>query len=1072
MRSEANSSIGRGPDASIDELLDRAVAALNRGDRATATVLAGRVLAVDHENTDAEDLLAAPADGGEIRRLTILFADLVDSTALSTRLEPERYRTLVGRYREQALQIVDRYEGHLCSTKGDGLLAVFGHPIAHENDVCRAVQAGLEITREVFRISEQAQRRFGVEIAVRVGVHRGLVYLDTIEDDVYGLAANLAARVSGLAPAGSVVVSDAVDPLVRNSFELEPRPAAKVKGVQGLITHYRVIGERAAAGRITRGPLVGRDNEVSQLQRRWAQAEAGTPTTRGVVFRGEPGIGKTRLAAAAIDVARTSEALVLELLGSPLHTDVGLHPVRTLIERRCGIGRLTEQRERLRLLEAQIQNCALDPAATLPLLAPVLGIAAKWGYEPVQAEGTKLYELIATAVHQYLIACVGDGPGLIIVEDLHWFDASTLEVVDALLEASPHRLLIVMTARDDTKLPSASPVELVDLKPLTDAEADELILALDPDLPRADRAAVRGRCDGVPLYIEEVVAGLRLAPADESGRPRVPDKLYDSLFARLHTRRHAVPVVSAAATIGREVDRGLLLSVLDLDEVDVDDVIDELEDGLVLERVGADVWRFRHELLREVAQELSPPSLRRTLHGRVADALVGGSMNGAPDWRLVAFHYDEAQRFDEAATAYERAGVEARRRGLLGEARSCLSQAISHVKRAAAGRERDRREIALRLRRGFLSYAADGTSSEAAAADLERCLLLSGSGRSEQLSATVSALYGYYATRADLRRTAQLLEALRAHIKPEWERSRPFNDAGFAMMAWYRGEFGSALAGLEAVVPGVMGNEELETIWYMPNEPIASVYTHLAAARFVRGDFAGAEAAFEQTACRVQRLGFPQGPYSHAYARFYEVKMRIEAGQLERAAEVATDFAEQAERHGFHSWSLNAATQRAAVDALRSLARGDVEPTELQIHIETVDALLDRWRELGMRVLLNFYDGIIARLLSAAGRNEEARDRLDAALRFAEDTGVHFYDAQLLRLRAQTQHDKDAREADIRAAIELARRQGAVVFELDAAADDVEHRGPVARPTLMEAMAHFPVGSTWPKLARAHSLLR
>ncbi len=1070
MHSEANSSTGRGTEASVDELLARAVAALNRGDRAAANALAGRVLAVDHENTDAEDLLAAPADGGEIRRLTILFADLVDSTVLSTRIEPERYRVLVGRYREQALQIVDRYEGHLCSTKGDGLLAVFGHPIAHENDVCRAVQAGLEITREVFRISEQAQRRFGVEIAVRVGVHRGLVYLDTIQDDVYGLAANLAARVSGLAPAGAVVVSDAVDPLVRNSFELEPCPAAKVKGVQGLITHYRVIGERAAVSRITRGPLVGRDNEVSQLQRCWAQAQEGTLTTPGVVFRGEPGIGKTRLSAAAIDVARTSEAVVLELFGSPLHTDVGLHPVRTLIERRCGIGRLTEQTERLRLLEGHIQNWSLDPAATLPLLAPVLGIAPKWGYEPVQADGTKLYELITTAVHQYLIACVGDGPGLIIVEDLHWFDAATLEVVDALLECNPRRLLIVMTARDDTKLPSA-PVELLDLKPLTDAQADELIFALHPDLPPADRAAVRGRCDGVPLYIEEVVAGLRLAPADESGQPRVPDKVYDSLSARLHTRRHTVPVASAAATIGREVDRGLLLSVLDMDEGDVDDAINELEDGLVLERVDADVWRFRHELLREVAQELSPPSLRRVLHGRVADALLGG-MNGAPDWRLVAFHYDEAQRFNEAATAYERAGIEARRQGLLGEARSCLSQAISHVKRAAAGRDRDQREIALRLRRAFLAYAADGTSSEAAASDLERCLLLGGSGRSEQMSATVSALYGYYATRADLRRTARLLEALRAHIKPEWERSRPFNDAAFAMMAWYRGEFGSALAGLEAAVPGVMDNEELETIWYMPNEPIGSVYTHLAAARFVQGDFAGAEAAFDQTACRVQRLGFPQGPYSHAYARFYEVMMRIEAGQLERAAEVATDFAEQAELHGFQSWSLNAATQRAAVDALRSLAHGDVDPTELKTHIETVDALLDRWRELGMRILLNFYDGIIARLLSAAGRNDKARDRLNAALRFAEDTGVHFYDAQLLRLRAHTQHEQDAREADIRAAIKLARRQGAVVFELDAAADDVEHRGPVAHPTLMDAMAHFPVGSTWPKLARAHALLR
>ena len=202
-------------DASVDELLDRAVAAINRGDRMAATALAGQVLAADEGNAEAEDLLAVPGSSGEIRRLTILFADLVDSTALSTRVEPETYRMLVGRYRDQVLGIVDRYEGHVGSTKGDGLLAVFGHPTAHEDDVRRAVLAGLEITREVARLGEQAKRRFGVDIAVRVGVHRGLVYLDTAQDDVYGMAANLAARVSGLAPPGTVVVSDAVAPLDR-----------------------------------------------------------------------------------------------------------------------------------------------------------------------------------------------------------------------------------------------------------------------------------------------------------------------------------------------------------------------------------------------------------------------------------------------------------------------------------------------------------------------------------------------------------------------------------------------------------------------------------------------------------------------------------------------------------------------------------------------------------------------------------------------------------------------------------------------------------------------------------------
>ena len=355
------SAVERG--ASIDDLLDRAVAAINRGDRAAATVLAGQVLSVDHDNVDATDLLGAPGGGGEIRRLTILFADLVDSTVLSTRVEPETYRLLVGRYRDLVLAIVNRFEGHVGSTKGDGLLAVFGHPQAHEDDVRRAVTAGLGITREVARLSEQAKRRFGIEITVRVGVHRGLVYLDTAQDDVYGLAANLAARVSGLAPPGTVVISDAVAPLIRSTFELEPCEPAAVKGVAELIAHHRVLGERATQANLMHTPLVGRDREFAWLQDSWAHAQAGTLTTPGVVLRGEPGIGKSRLAAAAARLADDSGAVVLALTGSALHTDAGLHPIRSLLEQRCGISRLTPHDERLRLLEAELMAADLIPRA-------------------------------------------------------------------------------------------------------------------------------------------------------------------------------------------------------------------------------------------------------------------------------------------------------------------------------------------------------------------------------------------------------------------------------------------------------------------------------------------------------------------------------------------------------------------------------------------------------------------------------------------------------------------------------------------------------------------------------------
>jgi hypothetical protein len=291
----------------------------------------------------------------------------------------------------------------------------------------------------------------------------------------------------------------------------------------------------------------------------------------------------------------------------------------------------------------------------------VLGIGAEAGYEPVAAEGRKLYGLIAEAVLTYLLTCFGHGAGLLVAEDLQWFDPSTLEVLGSLLEASQGRLLVVITGRPGGWLPVDWPVEVFDLTPLTDDQTDALIVALDPSVSAEQRAAVRDRCDGVPFYIEQVVAGL-----SETG---VPEALYEPLFARLRASANVVPVVEAAGIIGRHVDRGLLCSVVDLSDDNLDDVIDELEDALVLEPWGADGWRFRHELLREVARELAPPSVRRSLHAKVADALVHG-VGGDPDWQLVATHYVQAEGFDQAASAYQRASEDARRRGALGEART------------------------------------------------------------------------------------------------------------------------------------------------------------------------------------------------------------------------------------------------------------------------------------------------------------------------------------------------------------------------------------------------------------------
>ncbi|MFZ0834093.1 MAG: adenylate/guanylate cyclase domain-containing protein [Mycobacterium sp.] len=1060
----------------IDELLDGAVSAINRGDRATADALANRVLVVDRGNFEAEELLAAPAGSGEIRRMTMLFADLVDSTSLSMRVDPEIYRTVVGRYRDEVQEAVEHYDGHVMSIKGDGLFAVFGYPHAHEDDVRRAVEAGLDITKTVSRLSERVRKRFGFDIMVRVGVHRGVAYLDTRQDDVYGAAANLAARMCSLAEPGSVAVSDAVKQLIDDKFELTAREPKLVKGMAEPVVHYLVVGERDVSPAPLQ-PLVGRQSEIAYLEESWDRARHGILDLPGVAFRGEAGIGKSRLAWAAMDMAERSHAVVLTLNGSPLHTRVGMHPIRRLLERRCGIIRESDNSERLRRLEREIKERSLDAAAMVPLLAPVLGIPPESGYRAVPAEGRKLLDQITTAAHDYLVACAQQEPALLVVEDMHWFDEDSIATVTALLDEKRGSFLVVMTGREASSLPDSSRARTFELQPLTDQEADELILALAPDMDPQARGAVRRRCDGVPLFIEQVVEKLEQDPTEHPADAEVPDTLYETLFARLRSSDRSVLVVEAAAAIGRTVDRRLLLIVVDPSvHDDVDQIVDDLVCSRVLEPAGHDLWRFRHELLREVAAELPPPTRRRELHGRVADALVAAAADGNPDWSVVATHYERAGRHAEAAKSYEQASAAARQRGALVEARTYLAQGISQIELAPDGAERDQLEVSLRLSRGFLASAAEGMSSADAAADFERCALLSGGDlQQDQSIATFVALFGYYALRADLGRVEQLLgylDELRTHLSPEQrEWFQPFSDAAYGMLAWYRGDFGTALHELEvaSLSRSEEGARETAAVWYMPNEATASIYTHLALARYMIGDLARAEAELARTEQRCRTLDFPQGAFSQAYGRQMEVLIRTEAGQLDRAKEVAIALGADAERHGLNSWTMIAAAQQATIDAMSSLANGVADPTTVQSHIATMTMFVDAWRALEVKSLITAYDAVVARLLIAVGQLTEARQRVDTALDLAKDTGMSFYDAELLRIRADTREDDEERRADLRAAMELARKQGAVIFELRTAAEYFElYHDP--KP-LAEAIDRFPQDSTWPELSRALTVL-
>jgi class 3 adenylate cyclase/tetratricopeptide (TPR) repeat protein len=1068
----ASEAAGSHGSATVDGLLDRAVAAVNRGDVAAARELAGAVLASDTANRDAAALLAEPpSGGGELRRASLLFVDLVGSTELSERHDPEQYRGVVRRYTTLCRDVIEaRYGGHISHIAGDGVLAVFGLPTPHENDAERAVRAALDIAAGLASLSAEVDRVVGQRLDVRAAVHKGLVYLDTDGDEVYGLAANVAARLHGLAAPGTVLVSEDVLEIVGDLFDTAAEPAQHVKGVTEPLRPYRVLAPRreaASRGRRWAGPLVGRVTERAALEEAWQEVAGTTGNGRaaagwggergpcGVHVVGEPGIGKSRLCASFLDDVAAGVGARVELLGSPLQPDASLHPVRALIDARLdeaadGAPGAPDPSERL---ATELARLGLDPDEVVPLLAPVTGIGAGTRFAAPAVEGDKLRAAIVDAAFRYVDGCLRPGPAVLVVEDVHWCDEATLEVVGRVLGGGRTDVLVITTSRDPAPPPLRSS-RTIALEPLDPDAATELVRSLQPTLDADSCARLVARADGMPLYLEELAHGAvrpaaasRRAPAaavPREGPPPgaramsapvgiVPDALYEPLVSRLHVTPAAVPVAGAAATIGRDLDRRLLARVAGVPEPELEDALAGLLDGRVLERApGAGRYRFRHELLRDVAYELLPTSQRRHMHARVAEALAADGTDGAVDWRLVAAHYDLAGR-PEAVPAYQQAADGAQRLGALAEARSLLDRAVEVASELPESTEQRRREVGLRLRRGFLAVSAQGNRAPDAVRDYERCLELAlADPASDEMFSTLISLYGYYVIRGDLARAEQVAEMLRSLLGEGHDDYAADNMASFGVLRWYSGDFAEARRLLENAISSHAaqgsGGHYAGT-WFMPSDGRVGAHAFLALARAVRGDGDGADEQVAAGLARCRDLPFPHGPYSAAEMRAYEVWIEAERDDVTAARAAIDEMRMLADRHGFQIWEPVAALEGATVDGLEDLRTG-ADPASLAARVAALDGWIAVWQALDLAVFMPFYLAVSARLHGAAGDVGRAVARIDEALAFSRTTGMRFYDAELLRIRAGWSEEVGAdRDDALVAARELARTQGATLFE-------------------------------------------
>jgi class 3 adenylate cyclase/tetratricopeptide (TPR) repeat protein len=1031
---------------SVDALLDQAVAAMNRGEHETARELAGVVLATDSANRDAYALLAESAASGEMRRASLLFVDLVGSTELSERHEPELYRSVISRYKAVCRRVIrQRYGGHVSHIAGDGLLAAFGIPTPHEDDAERAVMAALDIAAELEELSAEVEAAVGERLAARSGVHKGIVYVDLDDNEVYGLAANVTARLHSLAAPGTVVISEEMRDIVGDLFETVVEPAQRVKGVTNPLRPVRVIRRRpepAPRQRRPTGPVVGRAREQAALRQAFDDVRS-TGARVCVHLVGEPGVGKSRLCSWLVgDVTSASDGC-LELRGSPLHADAALHPIRQFIDERLSDDRPAA--DRLGRLDADVLQLGLDADEMVPLLAAIAGIQVGDAFAVPQAEGRKLHEAVVDASARYLLACLGSGTAVLVAEDLHWFDTSTLDVLGRLARAG-NGVLLLTTSRDPVPR-ELRESRVLRVEPLDHETSRQLVRLLDPSIAMDTCDEIVSRADGVPLFVEHLVHGagttasptVATAGAAEAPGP-VPDVLYEPLVSRLYATPTAVPVAAAAATIGRDVDRRLLSRILEMAESDLTVALVDLLGALILDRAaGQERYRFRHELLREVAYGLQPPSRRRALHARLADALVEQSDDSAVDWRVVARHYQDAGRPLDAVTAYQHAADAAQRLGALAQARGLLETGIDLVADVADPQASMRCEVGLRLRRGFLAVAAEGNSSRDAASDYERCLELTISDpTSDEMFGTLIALWGHYVMRGDLARAEQVVDLLHSNLQGERALYAPENEAASGVLRWYQGDFVPARARLESAVTalGTRGSGDLyEKTWFLPTDGWASCQVFLALAREVRGDAPGADEQVRAALRRCSEIEFPHGPTTAATVHLYNGWILMERGELAAAERAIDEVHALAERHGFDIMALASALQRATVAGLAELA-SDGDAAGLTLRGQVLDGLIDMWRALDIAVFAPFYIGVSARLRACAGDHDSARARVDEALALAATTGMHFYDAELARIRANSDPGGDRPIDDqLVAAREIARAQGATIFERRIASD-------------------------------------
>jgi class 3 adenylate cyclase/pimeloyl-ACP methyl ester carboxylesterase len=647
----------------------------------------------------------------ERRQLTVLFCDLVGSTTLAARLDPEDMGQVIRTYHGICTQVVERWGGQVAKYMGDGVLAYFGWPQAHEDEAERAVRAGLALTEAVGKVVAPA----GKPLAARVGIATGLVMVGELigqgqsqEQTVVGETPNLAARLQALAVPGSVVISQATRRLVGELFELVDLGPRRLKGFAEPLSVWRVEGEGRAEGRFEAlhgehlTPLIGREHELGMLLQRWDWARDGDG--QAVLLSGEPGIGKSRMLRALRERLGDEPHTPISHYCSPHHTASAFYPVIDLLERLARLDRSASPEVQLARLEAVLAGAGQRLDEVMPLFAALLGVPTGAHYPALTVTPEVQKRRTLQALLDELAGLAARQPVLALYEDVHWIDPSTLELLGMVIERIRQLpVLVVITFRPEFQPPWSghAHVTALTMNRLGRRQGADLVagVAGDKPLPAAIVEQIVARTDGVPLFVEELTktvlesdlltdVGDHYEPSGSLPSLAIPTTLHDSLMARLDRLAPLKEVAQIGAVIGREFSHDLLAAVAPISANQLGDALEQLVTSELVFRRGAPpdaIYTFKHALVQDAAYQSLLRSKRQQLHARIAQVLEERFPEitaRQPEW--LAHHYTEALLGGRASSYWLEAARRAKAAYALREASTHLDKCLEVMASAPA----------------------------------------------------------------------------------------------------------------------------------------------------------------------------------------------------------------------------------------------------------------------------------------------------------------------------------------------------------------------------------------------------